>query len=294
LTGRTESIRRWLQQRTQTRVGRLALLWFHRYFEASRNSASSATAYFTLSVLPTALVFVAYFHLAGGNENAFAERLIDHMHLDKTTANLVQETFGSTSDNVLGATIAVVVGFLLWGLGIGQLYRDLYARAWRVSVGSATDQGLFAIWFFVITGLVGLMAVGAGQLRSNGWLAVVPVWLLASTVVWLWTPRFLLHRAIPLRSLLPGALLASFVLGGTIGTAPLWIAPTLTQNGRVFGSFGVVVAIVAYMLIFITISMVCAVFSPVWIEWRQAESERKAGLQPSTPDGSPPATDVES
>jgi hypothetical protein len=32
----------------------------------------------------------------------------------------------------------------------------------------------------------------------------------------------------------------------------------------------------------------------VWIEWRQAERERKAELQPSTPDGSPAAADVES
>jgi uncharacterized BrkB/YihY/UPF0761 family membrane protein len=274
--GRAAAVRNWLQQKTDTKIGRLALLWFHRYFESSRNSGAAATAYFFLSVLPTALAAVAFFRRGGGGENAFAQRLITHLDLDGTTAGLVQQTFGSAADNVLAATVTVVVGFLLWGLGIGQLYRDVYARAWRIRVGSAADQGLFAIWFSVASVLVGLLAVSAAQLRAQGWLVLVPVWLVASTIFWLWTPWFLLHRRIPLRSLLPGSLLASFVIGGTIGTSPLWIAPTLAQNAKAFGSFGVVIAMVAYLLIATTISMVCAVFSPVWLEWRQAERDRSA------------------
>ena len=93
---------------------------------------------------------------------------------------------------------------------------------------------------------------------------------------WLWTPRYLLHRKISIRSLLPGALLATFVLSGTIATSPLWIGPTLNQNAKAFGSFGVVIGLFAYILIVITLSMVCAVFAPVWAEWRLGEQSRKA------------------
>jgi uncharacterized BrkB/YihY/UPF0761 family membrane protein len=100
------------------------------------------------------------------------------------------------------------------------------------------------------------------------------VWLCASTLYWIWTPRFLLHNKVPTRKLLPGALLGAFVLGGTIGTAPLWMGPTLNQNAKAFGPFGVVLAIIGFVLIAITISMVCSVFAPVWEEFRQAESER--------------------
>lgn len=282
--GRAAAVRDWLQRRAETSVGRLALLWFRRYLEASRNSGAAASAYFALSVLPTALVLVAFFHLAGGDENAFAERLITHLRLDETTADLVVTTFGSTADNVLAATVTVVVGFLLWGLGVGELYQDVYARAWRLEVGSAADQALFTIWFFVSSGLVGAMAVSGAQFRAQGWLVLVPVWVAASTVFWLWTPRFLLHRKVPLRSLLPGAVLAAFVIGGTVATSPLWIAPTLEQNAKAFGSFGVVLAMVAYVLIAVTISMVCAVFSPVWLEWRRSEGERRARAEsPAAP-----------
>jgi uncharacterized BrkB/YihY/UPF0761 family membrane protein len=175
-------------------------------------------------VLPTALVIIAIFNLAKGDENAFADRLISHMNLDASTASLVHDLFGTTANNLVAASVTIVIGFLLWGLSIGQQYQDIYARAWRIHVGTAADQIRFMI---------------------------------------------------SLRSLLPGALLATFVLGGTIATSPLWIGPTLDQNGKAFGAFGVVIALVAYILIAVTISMVCAVFGPVWAEWRQGENDRK-------------------
>jgi uncharacterized BrkB/YihY/UPF0761 family membrane protein len=165
---------------------------------------------------------------------------------------------------------------LFWGIGIGQLYRDVYMRAWRVETAQASDQALFTIWYFVTCGLLGLMFVATTETASSSRALFIPVWLAASIVYWLWTPRFLLHRKVPTKKLLPGAILGVLVLGGTIGTSPLWIGPTLNQNAKAFGSFGVVLAIIAFVRIAITISMACAVFAPVWEEFRQAEEERKA------------------
>jgi membrane protein len=272
---RLAAVRDWLSARADTRFGRLALLWFRRYFEASRNSGAAAAAYVTLSVLPTALVIVAIFNLARGDENAFADRLITHMKLTGSTASLVRDLFGTTSNNLLAASVTIVIGFLVWGLSIGLLYQNLYARAWRIQVGTAAaDQVLFAIWFFVFSGLLGVMIASASELRADGWLAVLPVWIGGSMLFWLWTPRFLLHRRVSIRALVPGALLATFVVGGTIGTSPLWIGPSLNQDAKAFGSFGVVLALFAYILIVVTISMVCGVFAPVWAEWRQGEGDR--------------------
>jgi hypothetical protein len=265
----------WLHERTDSGLGRLVLLWSRRYFEASRNSGAAATTYVTLSVLPTALVIIAIFNLAKGDENAFADRLISHMNLNGTTASLVHDLFGTTANNLVAASVTIVIGFLLWGLSIGQQYQDIYARAWRIHVGTAADQVRFTIWFFAFAGVIALMTVSASGLQTDGWLALIPAWIAGSMVFWLWTPRFLLHRVISLRALLPGALLATVVVGGTIATSPLWIGPTLDQNGKAFGAFGVVIALVAYILIAVTISMVCAVFGPVWAEWRQGENDRK-------------------
>ena len=272
-SSRVKALLTWLTGRADTRVGRLALQWFRAYFAASRNSGCAATVYSSLSVLPAALVAVAYFHSSGSDTNAFAARVVTHLKLTGSTASLVENTFGSASANRLAATITVVVSFLLWGIGIGQIYQDVYARAWRIKVGSMADQGLFAIFFFVLTGAVALFVVSAGQLRAAGWLVLLPAWLIGSTVFWLWVPRFLLHKAIGLRALLPGALLATVVVGGMTATAPLFMSATLNANGKAFGSFGVVVTLIGYVFIVITLSLVCAVFSPVWAGWRASERE---------------------
>ena len=98
-----------------------------------------------------------------------------------------------------------------------------------------------------------------------------------STAFWLLVPYLLLHRKIGLRQLLPGALLASLVLGGTAAFSPLFLAAPLNQNGKTFGSFGVVLTLLGYVFVLITLSLVCAVFSPVWIKWREAEKRNREG-----------------
>jgi membrane protein len=268
-------VQAWLVGRADTRLGRLALRWFRAYFAASRNSGCAVTIYSTLSVLPAAVVAVALFSSSGSdNNNPFAAHLISHLKLTGATAGLVQDTFGSASANKLAATLTVLISALIWGLGIGQIYQDVYARAWGIKVGSATDQVLFAIFFFVFTGAVALVIVSGGELRDTGWLVLLPVWLLGSTVFWLWVPRFLLHRRIGLRALLPGALLATLVLGGASATSPFFLPATVNANGKAFGSFGVVLTMIGWFFILITLSLVCAVLSPVWASWRQSERQR--------------------
>src|SRR5512133_3150641 len=109
----------WLHERADSGLGQLVSLWFSRYFEASRNSGAAATTYITLSVLPTALVIIAICNLTKGDENAFADRLISHMNLDGSTASLVHDLFGTTANNLLAASITIVIGFLIWGLSVG-------------------------------------------------------------------------------------------------------------------------------------------------------------------------------
>jgi hypothetical protein len=271
---RVERVQEWLRRRADTAVGRLALQWLRAYFAASRNSGCAVTVYSSLSVLPAALVAIAYFHPSEDDANLFAQRLVAHMKLTGSTAKLVEGTFGTASANALAATVTVLISFLIWGIGIGQIYQDVYARAWGIKVGSLADQGLFAGFFFLFAGAISLAVVSAAGLRTAGWLILIPVWLIASTAFWLLTPSLLLHRQIELRALLPGALAASVVLGGTIATSPLFVAAPLNANGRTFGSLGIVLVTIAYIFVMVTMSLVCAVFSPVWLEWRQSEKRR--------------------
>jgi hypothetical protein len=130
----------WLRGRADTSVGRLALQWFRGHFGASRNSGCVATAYSSLSILPAALVFVAYFHTSSNDANVFATDR-QARQADRTTATLVQQTFGIASANALAATITVAITFLIGGIGIGQIYQDVYARAWGSRSGRWPIRG---------------------------------------------------------------------------------------------------------------------------------------------------------
>ena len=287
---RFQQILGWLRERSDRPLGRLALQWFRAYFAASRNSGCAITVYSSLSVLPAALVFVAAIYAVGSDVNVFAQHLVDHLNLTGDTARLVEDTFGSASSNALAATLTTIVTFLLWGIGIGQIYQDVYARAWGISVGSPADQALYTAFFFVFAAALALVVVAQSELGGAGrWVVLVVIWILGSLAFWLGTPHFLLHRRIGLRRLLPGALLATLVLGGTAVFSPLFLAPALTANGKAFGSLGIVLSLVGYLFVMVTLSLVCAVFSPVWFAWRADEKSRAA----DSPDpGSPPALDA--
>ena len=175
--GRLAAVLGWLRSRANNSLSRLALLWFRRYLEASRNSGAALTAYFTISALPTALVIVALLNRAHGDDNAFAERLISHMKLDGSTASLVHDLFGAPPQQSARRHAHGRDRLPALGLAIGQIYQDLYARVWRIHVGGVADQLRFTIWFFVTAGLVAVMTVSAAELRSDGWLVLVPAWI---------------------------------------------------------------------------------------------------------------------
>ena len=271
MRGRVGAVQGWLAGRADTALGRLALQWFRRYFEASQNSGCAATLYLFLSVGPLLLAVTGLLHATGPHTNAFAQRLVVHQHLHGDSARLVRETFGTAADNALAASVAAVVGFLLWGLGVGQIYQDFYAHAWRIQVRMLSDQLRFTVWFFALCGLTVAFIISAGSLSEAGWGASAPVWLVVTTAFWLWTPRYLLHGRIALRALLPGAVLAAIVIGGTTTASRFFVASSLNQEGRFFGPFGVVSALIAWGFTLTTISLACAVFSPVWADWRNSE-----------------------
>jgi len=287
---RAMAVQDWLRRRADTPIGRLALQWFRAYFAASRNSGCAITIYSSLSVLPTALVVIAVLHSPGSDTNAFAAHLVDHLNLTGATAKLVEDTFGSASSNALAASLATAVSFLVWGIGIGQLYQDVYARAWGVTLRSqAADQGRYAIFFFVFSGALALSTLGQAELGDTGRRVLfTTLWVLFSSVFWVAVPRFLLHGQVAVRGLLPGALLAVVVLGGATAFSPLFLPATMNANAKAFGSFGVVLTLIGWLFILITLSLVCAVFAPVWGEWRRLEGERRAGA-PTSPEAFTPS-----
>lgn len=265
------------------RPGSLVLGCVLRYLECTENSAEALVLGTFLSVVPALLAVYALSDLSSGSGNGVAQHLIYRLHIHPPAARLVSSAFGSETSNAAAATVLSLAGFLIFGLGLGRIAQRVYARAWRIDVGSPADQWRFALWFVACTLLLGLQVAEQGVVSFLGWVLVSPIGLAVLVAFWLWTPWLLLHGQVSLRRLLPGAVLtaAAYMIAATVSEFVLgyWI----TDNGRLFGSFGVVLALVAWAQVVAVIWLGGAVFSPVYAEWR--DGWRRDG---HTPFGCPP------
>jgi uncharacterized BrkB/YihY/UPF0761 family membrane protein len=257
-----------LERHSSGPLGSLVLGWLLRYGESSENSAPALVLGTFLSVVPALLAVYALADLSAGSGNGIAQHLIYRLHIHPPAVALVASTFGTETSNAAAASVAGLLGFLIFGLGLGKIVQDVYARAWRISVGSAADRWRFAVWFVVSTTLLGLQVSEESVVSLVGWVALSPIGLAVLVAFWLWTPWFLLHHQIKLRLLLPGALLVAVTFMGAVSVSELLLGYWITDNGRFFGAFGIALALLSWAQVLAGIWLVCGVFSPVYAEWR--------------------------
>jgi uncharacterized BrkB/YihY/UPF0761 family membrane protein len=257
-----------LERHSGGRLGSLVFGWLRRYAESCEYSAAALVLGTFLSMVPALLAVYALADLSAGSGNGIAQHLIYRLHIHQPAIALVVSAFGSEASNAAAASVVGVLGFLVFGLGLGKIVQDVYARAWRIRVGSPADRWRFAIWFVVSAALLGLQVAEESVVSSLGWVLVSPIGFAVLVAFWLWTPWFLLHRRVRLALLLPGALLAAVTYMGAATVSEFLLGYWVTDNGRFFGSFGVVLALLAWGQVVAGIWLTCGIFSPVYAEWR--------------------------
>ena len=273
---------RWAERRLEPyangRAGSFALGCVLRYAESSRNSVSALVVNMFLSVVPALLAVYAVAGLSIHSENALARHLIYHLHLHDPTVALVARTFGSAASNAAAASVFGLATFLVFGLPVGKILQDFYARSWRIRVGSPADQWRFALWFVVVTVLMGLQVSEESFVSVTGDILYWPVWFVAFLAFALWTPWFLLHGRIVLRQLFLGALIVAASSAAAVAISQFLLGAWVNDNGRWFGAFGVALALLMWAQVLGTIWLVGAVISPVYLAWR--EGWRRDGVSP--------------
>lgn len=267
-----------LERHANGRLGSFALGCLRRYAESSRNSVSALVINMFLSIVPALLAVYALTGRSAQSTSGVARHLIYHLHLHAPTSGLVARTFGSVASNAAAASVFGLLTFVIFGLPVGKVLQDFYARAWRIRVGTPTDQWRFALWFAVVTALLGLQMSEESFISVTGWELFLPLWFAVLVVFALWTPWFLLHRQIGLRRLLPGALVVAVTSATAVAASEFFVGGWVNDNGRWFGAFGVALALLMWGQVLGAIWLGGAVFSPVYREWR--DGWRRDGASP--------------
>jgi membrane protein len=119
-----------------------------------------------------------------------------------------------------------------------------------------------------------LLVASAAVTTALGWLPgflsplAVVVALAANFALWLWTFKALPNRDIPLRDLVPGAILGAVGLEVLKVVGGYYVPRLVSSSSELYGSIGVVFAILAWLLLFGRLIMYAATLNVVLFERR--------------------------
>lgn len=234
---------------------RLTLAVHARYKELHGGElASAVTLSAFVSLLPLLLVGIAVlgFFSAASSED-LPQRVIDDLGLAGSgdTARLITEAIQNAESSRRTASILGLVGLLWTGLGLVNALQYTWDTAWQVCGRGIRDRFVGLAW---LTGAGLLFAVSFALSAGAQWLPwfLAPLGLLTGfatgVALWLWTARVLPNRDVGWRALLPAALFGAvgFEILKILGS--YWVPRVVTSSSALYGSVGVVFAVLAWLL----------------------------------------------
>jgi membrane protein len=230
-------------------------------------SAAIAMAGF-VSLFPLLVVGIAVMGYFSAGDVDFAGRVVDELGLEGDTADTVLDAIHSAEQN-RRATTAVGLAGLVWsGLAVASAVEAALNSAWQVKGTGLRGKLRAALWL----GLVGL-ALGASttvahlvrELPGPGVVLSLAVALLIDICLLLAMFKVLTNVKVGWRAHLPGA------VAGGIGLTLLklissTLVPRLVASSDLYGSIGVVFALLAWFLLFARLVVYSAVLNVLTYE----------------------------
>jgi membrane protein len=235
--------------------GASVLLAVQRRYTQERGSAlaASITLYLFLALFAVTALAIAVLGFLSAGGAQVARDLPRQLGLSGEAARLVRESVDSARRSRAVATVVGLVGLAWTGTSLAVVIGDAYNAAWRVNRRGLVDRARGVVW---LAGSVVPIAAGAGATALwsllPGFFAplVVLVSIATNTALFVWMSWFLPNRRVPVRALLPAA-----VVGGVafevLKVLGAYVVPHLVaRSSEVYGTIGVVFALLAWLLVF--------------------------------------------
>jgi uncharacterized BrkB/YihY/UPF0761 family membrane protein len=225
--------------------------------------------YILVAVVPALLVMQEYLE---SNPAAVANHMARHYRLSDSTASLVRGVLVQDRAHELGSALLAAAGALFFGLGFGRVLQLVHVRAWRLELPSRQkDQGRYAIVLLGLYGLILLLLLQLAELAGGpSWarFALTPGWVGLLILYFAWVARFLTHKQLGWRDLLPGAALTGVGL-----VLLMWISRFAMEfwvnfYARDYGGFGVVMALFFWIVFSAAVIVATASLAPALAERR--------------------------
>ncbi len=224
-----------------------------RRYSADRvgNLAAAISMRAFLALFPILVLGIAIVGLFVGDATAFADRVVSALGLTGDAAKLITDATRTAQQTKVASSIIGFVGLLWTGTGLAASITDAWNEIWHIPGGSLRGR-LAGVGWLAGGGALAILGFGATALISgSGALAALVLvgGLTVDTLLFLWTAWILPARRIPLRAMLPAAILGGvgFEILKLIGG---YAVPRMVErSSTLYGTIGVVFALLVWMLV---------------------------------------------
>ncbi|MGH9001223.1 MAG: YihY/virulence factor BrkB family protein [Acidimicrobiia bacterium] len=253
---------RWLQ---------FVLAVHRRYGEVRGNHvAASFTLQAFLAIFPLLLVGIAVLgFVSAGSERDIGAEIVNEVGLSGDAAETLTQAIEKAESSRQAASVIGLVGLLWSGLGLVGALQHAYNTVWQVNERGLKDKAFGLAW---LAGAGVLFIAGAAATTALRWLpgVLAPLGILVTFGVsfglWLWTSRVLPNREVPWRALVPGAVVGAVGLEILKFVGAYYVPRAVASSSELYGSLGVVFAVLAWLLFFGRLVMYSAVVNVVLYE----------------------------
>jgi membrane protein len=235
-----------------------------RYTEERGSAlAASITLYGFLALFAVTALAIAVLGYLSASGAHVARDLPNQLGLSGEAARLVRGAVDAARRSRAVATVVGLVGLAWTGTSLAIVVGDAYNAAWRVDRRGLADRALGVVW---LVGSVVPVAAGAGATALwsllPGFFAplVVLVSIATNTALFTWTSWILPNRRVPVRALVPAAVLGGVALEVLKVLGAYAVPHLVARSSEIYGTIGVVFALLAWLLVFGRLVVYIAMF----------------------------------
>jgi membrane protein len=231
--------------------------------------AASVTLVAFLSLFPLLLVGIAVAGFLQANSSDFAGRAIDSLGLHGEAASQFRTALETASHSRKATSVVGVLGLLWASLGFTGALRLAFNTAWQVPDRGVRDKAVGLLW---LGGAGLLFAAGALLTAAARWLPAfgrplaLCVGLFIAFGLFLWTSRILPNVDVGWRALVPGAVFGAIGLLALQIVGAYVVPRTVASASALYGTLGIVFAILAWLVFFGRLIVYAAVLDVVLYE----------------------------
>jgi len=222
-----------------------------------------------LSLFPLLLVGVAVLGFVSAGETDFPNRVVDQLGLEGEAADQVVEIIDTAEQSRRAASVVGLVGLVWAGLAVAGALENALNATWQVK-GRGITSRLIAVAWLVGAGLLflGSMALGPllNELPGPVTVPAILAGFVLDVLLFVWMFVVLTNVDLPCRVHLPGAVLGGIGLAVLKIVGSVYVPRLVASSSALYGSLGVVFAILAWLTLTARLVVYAAAFNVVRYE----------------------------